>query len=63
MLMKVLGYGNKCMISRLQERVDVNWLPDQLLLIILSNLSLDDIISCQQVNTSSSGQSYLFEDS
>ena len=41
---------------RLQERVDINWLPDRLLLCIFSYLPDNDIVTSAQVMCSSALQ-------
>ena len=46
-LLKMLVNSNT--LSRLQERVDINWLPDELLIKVMTNLDVDDLKSCTQV--------------
>ena len=40
-------------VHRLRERIDINWLPDRLLLLVFSYLSVPEIQKCAQVKIAS----------
>ncbi|KAI0224247.1 hypothetical protein LSAT2_024735 [Lamellibrachia satsuma] len=46
---EMINYLAQCLFHRLQERVDINWLPDRLLLCIFSYLPDKDIVTSAQV--------------
>ena len=45
----LLTYLAHCLCQRLQERVDITWLPDNLLVKIFILLSTQDILACSEV--------------